>query len=71
MCRAEIESDHVNASKYLRATEQHMVQLGLPTGASLQPQQSQRSWGTAEPAADDAVDDTSMQGMFKPANMHA
>ncbi len=33
---AEIEPGHVNASKYLRLTEQHMTQLGLPIAASLQ-----------------------------------
>ncbi len=33
---AEIEPGHVNASKYLRVTEQHMTQLGLPIAASLQ-----------------------------------
>ncbi|DBB07868.1 TPA: hypothetical protein ACH3X3_009268 [Trebouxia sp. C0006] len=32
----EIEPGHVNASKYLRVTEQHMTQLGLPIAASLQ-----------------------------------
>ena len=68
---AEIEPDHVNASKYLRATEQHMVQLGIPTGASLQAQQSRRTWNTAEPAADHAAADTSMSGNFGHANRHA
>ncbi len=33
---AEIEPGHVNASKYLRVTEQHMTQLGLPIAISLQ-----------------------------------
>ncbi len=33
---AEMEPGHVNASKYLRVTEQHMTQLGLPIAASLQ-----------------------------------
>ena len=33
---AEVEPGHVNASKYLRVTEQHMTQLGLPIAASLQ-----------------------------------
>jgi hypothetical protein len=33
---AEIEPGHVNASKYLRVTEQHMTQLGLPIAASFQ-----------------------------------
>lgn len=36
MYYAEIEPGHVNASKYLRVTEQHMTQLGLPIAASLQ-----------------------------------
>lgn len=34
---AEIEPGHTNASKYLQATEQHMQQLGIPTGPVLQP----------------------------------
>lgn len=29
---AEIEPGHVNASKYLHATEQHMLQLSIPVG---------------------------------------
>ncbi|KAL3139727.1 hypothetical protein ABBQ38_004032 [Trebouxia sp. C0009 RCD-2024] len=33
----EIEPGHVNASKYLRVTEQHMVQLGIPVFSSALP----------------------------------
>lgn len=35
----EIEPGHVNASKYLRVTEQHMTQLGLPVPHVPHPQQ--------------------------------
>lgn len=50
---AEIEPGHANASKYLRATEQHMVQLGIPVGSPVQPQSRQHLSGvTAAVAAD-------------------
>ena len=42
---AEIEPGHANASKYLRATEQHMVQLGIPVGNPVQLQSGQHHNG--------------------------
>lgn len=42
---AEIEPGHVNASKYLRVTEQHMTQLGIPVFNSAPPSASSLKWG--------------------------
>ena len=48
---AEIEPGHANASKYLRATEQHMVQLGIPVGSPVQLQSSQHHSGATAAVA--------------------
>ncbi|KAL3154385.1 hypothetical protein ABBQ32_013861 [Trebouxia sp. C0010 RCD-2024] len=42
----EIEPGHVNASKYLRVTEQHMVQLGIPVFSSALPPVSSLQWNS-------------------------
>lgn len=49
---AEIEPGHVNASKYLRVTEQHMTQLGLPIAGSLQPLHDDNRWAGVGQAAE-------------------
>lgn len=46
ICGAEIEPGHVNASKYLRVTEQHMVQLGIPVFSSALPPVSSLQWNS-------------------------
>ena len=43
-CGAEIEPGHVNASKYLRVTEQHMTQLGIPVFNSVPPAATSLKW---------------------------
>lgn len=47
-CGAEIEPGHVNASKYLHVTEQHMTQLGIPVFNSVPPSATSLKW-TPEP----------------------
>lgn len=54
-CAAEIEPGHVNASKYMQVTEQHMTQLGIPVFSSAQASVSSTNWtakasATAKPA---------------------
>ena len=51
VCGVEIEPGHVNASKYLRVTEQHMVQLGIPVFSSALPSVSSLQWDAEPPTS--------------------
>ena len=67
-CIAEIEPGHVNASKYLRVTEQHMTQLGIPIAGSLQPVLDSAYWNPIHEAHEAAEHSAAMQPAVHPTD---